>query len=119
MLPVSAPFHSSLLSPASDRLKEYMASLTFSSPKIPLINNVDVAILNDPEAIKDALVRQVANSVRWVETIRQMASMGITHVVECGPGRVLAGLCRRIEGSLTGEAIVDQASLDNVRETLK
>lgn len=119
MLPVSAPFHSSLLSPASERLKEYMASLTFSAPEIPLINNVDVAITSDPDAIKDALVRQVANSVRWVETIRKMASMGITHVVECGPGRVLAGLCRRIEGSLTGEAIVDQASLENVREVLK
>ncbi|MDL2284069.1 ACP S-malonyltransferase [Oxalobacter sp. OttesenSCG-928-P03] len=119
MLPVSAPFHSSLLSPASERLKEYMAGLTFSAPKIPLINNVDVAIFNDPEAIKDALVRQVANSVRWVETIRKMAAMGITHIVECGPGRVLAGLSRRIEGSLTGEAIVDQASLENVLEILK
>ncbi len=119
MLPVSAPFHSSLLSPASERLKEYMAGLTFSAPKIPLINNVDVAVFNDPEAIKDALVRQVANSVRWVETIRKMAAMGITHIVECGPGKVLAGLSRRIEGSLTGEAIVDQASLENVLEILK
>lgn len=119
MLPVSAPFHSSLLSPASERLAEYMAGLTFSAPAIPLINNVDVAILNDPEAIKDALVRQVANSVRWVETIRKMASMGITHVVECGPGKVLAGLCRRIDGSITGEAIVDQSSLEKVLETLK
>ncbi len=119
MLPVSAPFHSSLLSPASERLKEYMAGLTFSAPKIPLINNVDVAILNDPEAIKDALVRQVASSVRWVETIKKMASMGITSVVECGPGRVLAGLCRRIDNSVTGSAIVDQASLESVLEVLK
>ncbi len=119
MLPVSAPFHSSLLTPASERLKEYMAGLTFSAPEIPLINNVDVAILNDPEAIKDALVRQVASSVRWVETIKKMASMGITSVVECGPGRVLAGLCRRIDGSVTGSAIVDQASLESVLEALK
>lgn len=119
MLPVSAPFHSSLLSPASERLAEYMAGLTFSAPDIPLINNVDVAILNDPEAIKDALVRQVANSVRWVETVRKMASMGITRIVECGPGKVLAGLCRRIDSSITGEAIVDQASLDKVLEALK
>ncbi|MDR0934585.1 MAG: ACP S-malonyltransferase [Burkholderiaceae bacterium] len=119
MLPVSAPFHSSLLSPASERLREYMAKLTFSAPEIPVINNVDVAMENNPEAIRDALVRQVASSVRWVETIRKMASMGITHIVECGPGRVLAGLSRRIEGSLTGEAIVDQASLDNVLELLK
>ena len=119
MLPVSAPFHSSLLKPASDRLAEYMADLTFSVPQIPLINNVDVAILNDPQAIKDALVRQAASPVRWVETIEKMAGMGITHIVECGPGKVLAGLCKRINNSLTGEAIVDQASLDKVLEALK
>lgn len=119
MLPVSAPFHSSLLKPASDRLAEYMADLTFSVPQIPLINNVDVAILNAPQAIKDALVRQAASPVRWVETIEKMAGMGITHIVECGPGKVLAGLCKRINNSLTGEAIVDQASLDKVLEALK
>ena len=119
MLPVSAPFHSSLLKPASDRLAEYMADLTFSVPQIPLINNVDVAILNDPQAIKDALVRQAASPVRWVETIEKMAGMGITHIVGCGPGKVLAGLCKRINNSLTGEAIVDQASLDKVLEALK
>ena len=119
MLPVSAPFHSSLLKPASDRLAEYMADLTFSVPQIPLINNVDVAILNDPQAIKDALVRQAASPVRWVETIEKMAGMGITHIVECGPGKVLAGLCKRINNSLTGEAIVDQASLDKVLEASK
>ncbi len=119
MLPVSAPFHSSLLKPASDRLAEYMAGLTFSAPQIPLINNVDVAILNEPQAIKDALVRQAASPVRWVETIEKMAGMGITHIVECGPGKVLAGLCKRINSSLTGDAIVDQASLDKVLEALK
>lgn len=119
MLPVSAPFHSSLLKPASDRLAEYMASLTFSVPQIPLINNVDVAILNEPQAIKDALVRQAASPVRWVETIEKMAGMGITHIVECGPGKVLAGLVKRINGALTGEAIVDQASLEKVLEALK
>ncbi len=119
MLPVSAPFHSSLLQPASVRLAEYMSKLNFSAPKIPLINNVDVAILSNPEEIKNALVRQVASSVRWVETIEKMAGMGITHVVECGPGKVLAGLSKRIDSSLTGDAIVDQASLDKVLETLK
>ena len=119
MLPVSAPFHSSLLQPASVRLADYMSKLEFSAPKIPLINNVDVAILNNPEEIKDALVRQVASSVRWVETIEKMAGMGITHVIECGPGKVLAGLSKRIDSSLTGDAIVDQASLDKVLETLK
>ena len=119
MLPVSAPFHSSLLKPASDRLAKYMADLTFSAPQIPLINNVDVAVLNDPQAIKDALVRQAASPVRWVETIEKMAGMGITHIVECGPGKVLAGLCKRIDASLTGDAIVDQVSLDKMLEALK
>ena len=118
-LPVSAPFHSSLLKPASDRLREYMANLMFSAPKIPLINNVDVAIVNDPEAIKDALVRQAASPVRWVETINKMAGMGITHTIECGPGRVLAGLSKRINDSVAGDAIIDQASLDKVLEVLK
>ena len=118
-LSVSAPFHSSLLKPASDRLREYMANLSFSAPKIPLINNVDVAIINDPVAIKDALVRQAASPVRWVETINKMASMGITQTIECGPGRVLAGLSKRINDAVTGDAIVDQASLDKVLEALK
>jgi [acyl-carrier-protein] S-malonyltransferase len=118
-LPVSAPFHSSLLKPASDRLRDYMANLHFSAPQLALINNVDVAIVNDPAAIKDALVRQAASPVRWVETVQKMAAEGITHVVECGPGKVLAGLTKRINGDLTGEAIVDQASLEKVLETLK
>ena len=118
-LPVSAPFHSSLLKPASDRLREYMQELTFSAPQIALINNVDVAIVNDPQAIKDALVRQAASPVRWVETVQKIAGEGITHVVECGPGKVLAGLTKRINDGLISEAIVDQASLDKMLETLK
>lgn len=118
-LPVSAPFHSSLLVPASERLADYMKDLTFSAPKIPVINNVDVAIQDDPSAIKDALVRQVASSVRWVETVQKMASMGITHIVDCGPGKVLAGMVKRIDGSINGLAIVDQASLDVALEELK
>ncbi|MBS1186753.1 MAG: S-malonyltransferase [Burkholderiaceae bacterium] len=118
-LSVSAPFHSSLLKPASDRLRDYMANLNFSAPKIPLINNVDVAIIDDPAAIKDALVRQAASPVRWVETVNKMAGMGITQTVECGPGRVLAGLSKRINDTVTGEAIFDQASLDKVLEALK
>ena len=118
-LPVSAPFHSSLLVPASARLADYMKDMVFSAPKIPVINNVDVAIQNDPAAIKDALVRQVASSVRWVETVQKMASMGITHIVDCGPGKVLAGMVKRIDGSVSGLAIVDQASLDAALEVLK
>lgn len=118
-LPVSAPFHSSLLKPASDRLRDYMAGLSFAAPRIPLVNNVDVAIVQDAAGIKDALVRQAASPVRWVETVQKMAAEGITHVVECGPGKVLAGLTKRINGDLIGEAIVDQASLDKVLELLK
>jgi [acyl-carrier-protein] S-malonyltransferase len=118
-LPVSAPFHSSLLKPASDRLREYLADLNFSAPQIPLINNVDVAIVNDVDSIKDALVRQAANPVRWVESVQKMAEMGVRDIVECGPGKVLAGLTKRINGELTGHAIIDQASLNTVLETLK
>jgi [acyl-carrier-protein] S-malonyltransferase len=116
-LPVSAPFHSSLLKPASDRLREYMQDLTFSAPQIALINNVDVAIVSDPQAIKDALVRQAASPVRWVETVQKIAAEGVTHVIECGPGKVLAGLTKRINDSLIGDVIVDQASLDKMLET--
>lgn len=118
-LPVSAPFHSSLLKPASKRLQEYMAGLPFSIPQIPLINNVDVAIVEEPAAIKDALVRQAASPVRWVETVQKIASQGIMQVIECGPGKVLTGLSKRIHGDLTGDAIVDQASLDKILELLK
>lgn len=118
-LPVSAPFHSSLLKPASDRLRDYMASIYFNAPQIPLINNVDVAVLNDPASIKDALVRQAASPVRWVETMQKVAADGITNVVECGPGKVLMGLAKRIDSSLVGEAIYDQATLERMLETLK
>ena len=118
-LPVSAPFHSSLLKPASDRLREYMAGLTFSAPQIALINNVDVAVISDPASIKDALVRQAAAPVRWVETMQKVAADGITQVVECGPGKVLMGLAKRIDANLVGDAITDQASLERVLSLLK
>ncbi|MBY0557340.1 MAG: ACP S-malonyltransferase [Burkholderiaceae bacterium] len=118
-LPVSAPFHSSLLKPASDRLRDYMADLTFVVPQIALINNVDVAVLTDPAAIKDALVRQAAAPVRWVETMQQVAASGITNVIECGPGKVLMGLTKRIDATLVGDAITDQASLERVLTLLK
>jgi len=118
-LPVSAPFHSSLLKPASDKLREYMAGITFSAPAIPLINNVDVAIVTDPALIKDALVRQAASPVRWVETIQAVHASGIRNVIECGPGKVLAGLTKRINAELIGDAIYDQATLEKVLESLK
>ena len=118
-LPVSAPFHSSLLKPASDRLRDYMAELQFNTPQIALINNVDVAIVNDVAGIKDALVRQAASPVRWVETMQKVAADGITQVIECGPGKVLMGLAKRIDPVLVGDAIVDQASLDRILTQLK
>ena len=111
MLPVSAPFHSSLLQPAARRLADYMASLNFKSPEIELVNNVDVAVVKDPEGIKDALARQACNPVRWVEVVRALAARGITSVAECGPGKVLAGLTRRIEPALHGYALTDPDSL--------
>ncbi|CAJ0741033.1 ACP S-malonyltransferase [Ralstonia mannitolilytica] len=118
-LPVSAPFHSSLLKPASDRLREYLANVAVGAPAIPVINNVDVAIVNDPAAIKDALVRQAASPVRWVETVQKMKADGVTRVVECGPGKVLAGLTKRIDGDIVGDAIFDPPSLEAVLDQLK
>ncbi|AOB30599.1 ACP S-malonyltransferase [Bordetella sp. H567] len=112
LLPVSAPFHSSLLEPAAAVLSRALAEVAVSTPAIPVVNNVDVATPTDPAAIRDALVRQAWHPVRWVETIRAMKAQGVTHVVECGPGKVLTGLVKRIDGELTGLAITDPASLD-------
>lgn len=119
VLSVSAPFHSSLLKPASDRLREYLQHVTFSQPDIPIINNVDVSILSDVDAIKDALVRQAASPVRWVETIQKMSEQNIQYVVECGPGKVLAGLVKRINPLMIGETLFDDASLTKVLSLLK
>lgn len=119
VLPVSAPFHSSLLKPASDRLREYLKHIPFNQPQIQLINNVDVSILKDIELIKDALVRQAASPVRWVETIQKISEQNIHYVIECGPGKVLAGLVKRINPELIGEALFDDASLNKVLALLK
>jgi len=116
-LSVSAPFHSSLLKPASDRLRDYMRTLTFAVPQIPVINNVDVVVLNDPEQIKDALVRQAAGPVRWVETMQKMAQDGVTQVIECAPSKTLVGMAKRIDPALVGDALVDQAALERVLAT--
>ena len=118
-LPVSAPFHSSLLQPASEKLKSYLTNIEFKAPTIAVINNVDVEVLNDPVAIKDALVRQAAKPVRWQETIQAMAAQGITQVVECGPGKVLAGLTKRINDQVTGVPVFDEVSLNEVLATIK
>ncbi|MEJ2767680.1 ACP S-malonyltransferase [Mycetohabitans sp. B46] len=119
LLPVSAPFHSSLLKPASERLREYLADVDVRAPQIPVVSNIDVAMVSDPAGIKDALVRQAAGPVRWVECVRAIAAQQITHVIECGPGKVLAGLTRRIDANLVGGAIVDPASLDDTLKLLQ
>lgn len=118
LLPVSAPFHSSLLQPASLVLHEALAAIPVQAPAIPLINNVDVALSADPAAIRDALVRQAWHPVRWVETIQAMAEQGVTHVVECGPGKVLSGLVKRIDRNLQALNITDPASLRQTLDTL-
>jgi len=112
MLAVSAPFHSSLLKPAGDRLADYLQNVSISAPAIDVVNNVDVAIERAPERIRAALVRQASSPVRWVEIVRRMAETGVTRVVECGPGKVLAPMSRRIDTRLEGIGIFDPASLD-------
>jgi [acyl-carrier-protein] S-malonyltransferase len=118
-LPVSAPFHSSLMKPAAGRLQEYLKDVRLEVPRIPVINNVDVKVESEPAALRQALVRQAAAPVRWVETIREMARAGVTHVIECGPGKVLAALTKRIEPSLQSLALSDGASLEQALQTLK
>jgi [acyl-carrier-protein] S-malonyltransferase len=112
LLPVSAPFHSTLMKPAAEKLATYLAKITLAGPKIPVINNVDVAVENSPERIKQALVRQAASPVRWVETIRHMIGAGVTHIVECGPGKALAGMTKRIAPEVKCFAAADRASLE-------
>lgn len=112
LLPVSAPFHSRLLEPAAAVLQQALGELTLNMPRAEIINNVDVAVAASTQAIADALVRQAWHPVRWVETIRAMKARGVTHVVECGPGKVLAGLIKRIEPELVTVSVNDQASLD-------
>lgn len=112
MLPVSAPFHSSLMQPAAEKLKARLAQVAVSSPTIPVINNVDVATESDPDRIRSALVRQAASPVRWVEAMRAMQAAGATHVYECGPGKVLAGLVKRCADGLVGGAMNDLAGVE-------
>jgi [acyl-carrier-protein] S-malonyltransferase len=112
MLAVSAPFHSSLMQPAAERLQAALANVEFQAPRIPVINNVDVAVVTDPAQIKAALVRQAAAPVRWVETMRAMQAAGVTHVFECGPGKVLNGLTKRCADGLTGGAMNDLAGVE-------
>jgi [acyl-carrier-protein] S-malonyltransferase len=112
LLPVSAPFHSTLMRPAAERLKVYLESVALAAPKIAVVNNVDVAVESDPARIRQALVRQAASPVRWVEVIRRMVDSGVTHIVECGPGKVLAGMTKRIAPGVKSFAAADRASLE-------
>ncbi len=114
LLPVSAPFHCALMKPAAERLQQALAGIEVRVPTIPVLNNVDVAVEDQPERIKDALVRQAYSPVRWIETVQAIAGRGVTHVFECGPGKVLAGMTKRIEASLQGGAIADVASLEDI-----
>ncbi len=117
-LPVSAPFHSSLMKPAAEKLKAQLAATAFAAPQIPVINNIDVAIQTDADAIRDALYRQAFGPVRWVECVQAIKARGLTTLVECGPGKVLAGLAKRIDPELTGAPLFDPASLAAVKELL-
>ncbi len=117
-LPVSAPFHSSLMKPAAEKLLVRLQALELAAPQIPVINNIDVAIETDANRIRDALYRQAFGPVRWVECVRAIQARGITHIVECGPGKVLAGMCKRINVQLVGSAMFDPASLAEVKGAL-
>ena len=117
-LPVSAPFHSSLMRPAAERLKERLAATRLEPPRIALVNNIDVAIESSPEAIRDALYRQAFGAVRWVEVVQAIRARGVTHVVECGPGKVLAGTIKRIDPDAVAASIFDPATLAEARSLL-
>jgi len=117
-LPVSAPFHSSLMKPAAERLQARLAELSLAAPRIPVVNNIDVATPADPAAIKDALVRQAFGPVRWVEVVQALRARGLTHIIECGPGKVLAGMTKRIDATAVADTVFDPASLATVKALL-
>ncbi len=118
MLPVSAPFHSSLMFRAAQKLHQALAQIDFAKPQIAVINNIDVAVESDAVRIRDALYRQAFGPVRWVETVHAIKSRGISHLVECGPGKVLASMVKRIDPELTGTGLYDPASLAETQGVL-
>ena len=118
LLAVSAPFHSSLMRPAAQALKEKLAAIVLSAPLVPVINNIDVAAETGVDRIRAALYRQSFGPVRWVECIRAIKARGVTHIVECGPGKVLTGLVKRIDAELTGAPLFDPTSMMSVKEML-
>ncbi|WP_062475552.1 ACP S-malonyltransferase [Variovorax boronicumulans] len=117
-LPVSAPFHSSLMKPAAEALREKLASVALAAPQIPVFNNIDVAVETDADRIRDALVRQAAGPVRWVESVQALKLRGATAIIECGPGKVLAGMVKRIAPELEAASVYDPATLADVRQSL-
>jgi [acyl-carrier-protein] S-malonyltransferase len=117
-LAVSAPFHCSLMKPAADALAARLAGTAFGAPRLPVVNNIDARAESDPAAIRDALVRQASGAVRWVDVVRALRALGATHVVECGPGKVLAAMVKRIDPELTGLAMFDPATLAEARGVL-
>jgi len=117
-LPVSAPFHSSLMKPAAERLKEKLLATAFAVPTIAVVNNIDVATVSEPDAIRDALYRQAFGPVRWVESVQALKARGLTHVIECGPGKVLSGMVKRIDAELVTGCVLDPASLADVKALL-
>ena len=117
-LPVSAPFHCSLMKPAAAALRERLADVAFAAPRVPLVNNVDVAVQTDAAAIRDALYRQAFGPVRWVEVVQALRARGASHVVECGPGKVLAGMVKRIDADAQVLALYDPTTLAECKEAL-
>lgn len=118
-LPVSAPFHSSLMKPAGERLRGYLEKVALAAPKISLVNNVDVDTPSDPAAVKSALVRQAYSPVRWIEIVERMVREGATHVVECGPGKALAGMTKRIDANIKSFSLADRAALEQALAAIK
>jgi [acyl-carrier-protein] S-malonyltransferase len=117
-LAVSAPFHCSLMKPAADRLREQLQAVTFSTPQIPVINNIDVAVQTDAAAIREALYRQAFGPVRWVEVVQALKARGLDTMIECGPGKVLGGMVKRIDAELRSATVLDPASMQDARALL-
>ena len=118
LLPVSAPFHSSLMRPAAEKLKEALQGVNLQSPKIELLNNVDVMVESDALRIKDALYRQAFGAVRWVESVQAMCASGVQVIVECGPGKVLSGMVKRINAEIASCSVLDLTSLQESKNIL-
>ena len=117
-LPVSAPFHSSLMKPAADKLKDKLAVTNFAALQFPVVNNIDVAAVDSADALRDALYRQAFGPVRWVEVVQALKARGLTHIIECGPGKVLAGMAKRIDAELQSTTVLDPASLAEAKALL-